>query len=90
MELIIQEVDVISEILSLMNYRKNKKVIKLAYGAIANMMCIDEMRKMLLKQTSRPDVLSKLVSVIGSARKENTLVEPEEVICALQALTNAL
>ena len=58
---------IISEIISLMNYRKNKKVKRLAYSVLTNLLCIDEMRKAFF-QHKPLDVLAKLIGILTKTR----------------------
>ena len=76
--------DIIQEILSLLNYRKNKRVRKLAFGILVNLLRIDEMRKVVMKWP-KLDVLAKLVSILQKPTDDK-----EDIIHALKALTNAI
>jgi hypothetical protein len=76
--------DIIQEILSLLNYRKNKRVRKLAFGILVNLLRIDEMRKVVMKWP-KLDILAKLVSIL---QKQND--DKDDIIYALKALTNAI
>jgi hypothetical protein len=76
--------DIIQDILSLLNYRKNKRVRKLAFGILVNLLRIDEMRKVVMKWP-KLDILAKLVSIL---QKQND--DKDDIIYALKALTNAI
>ncbi len=76
--------DIIQEILSLLNYRKNKRVRKLAFGILVNLLRIDEMRKLVMKWP-KLDVLAKLVSILQKPSDDK-----DDIINALKALTNAI
>jgi len=76
--------DIIQEILSLLNYRKNKRVRKLAFGILVNLLRIDEMRKVVMKWP-KLDVLAKLVSILQKPSDDK-----DDIINALKALTNAI
>jgi hypothetical protein len=76
--------DIIQEILSLLNYRKNKRVRKLAFGILVNLLRIDEMRKVVMKWP-KLDILAKLVSIL---QKQND--DKHDIFYALKALTNAI
>jgi hypothetical protein len=76
--------DIIQEILSLLNYRNNKRVRKLAFGILVNLLRIDEMRKVVMKWP-KLDILAKLISIL---QKQND--GKDDIIYALKALTNAI
>ncbi len=76
--------DIVQEILSLLSYRKNKRVRRLAFGVLINMLRIDEMRKVVMKWP-KLDVLAKLISVL-----QKTNDDREDIVQALKALTNAI
>ncbi|TNV73985.1 hypothetical protein FGO68_gene17705 [Halteria grandinella] len=77
----------LKEVIACMNNRKSKKVRRLAYSLVVNLLCYDEMRRYLLKQ-SQVDIVSKLISVISG--KHSSEDEQEDIILALKALSNML
>ena len=67
-----------------MSYKKNKRVRKLAFGILVNLLRIDEMRKVVMKWP-KLDVLAKLVSILQKPSDDK-----DDIINALKALTNAI
>ena len=72
-----------------MNHKKNQKLRRLAYFITVNLLCDEDFRKTLLKQTNF-DVLAKLVRILENNSQDNRTNSSEEIINALKALSNAL
>lgn len=75
----------LQEVVACMGNRKSKKVRRLAFSLIVNLLCLDDMRRHLLKQ-SKVDIIAKLISVISGKGGD----DEEDVVLALKALSNLL
>jgi hypothetical protein len=53
-------------------------VRRLAYGVLVNMLCLDELRKLIMKQP-KLDVMAKLISIVSKGRNADT----EDMVLAL-------
>lgn len=72
-----------------MNNRKNTKIKDLAYSVIMNILCEEELRKTLVKQTNI-DIMAKLISILERNSSESQPNSNKEITQALKALSNAL
>ena len=55
-----------------------------------NILCEEELRKALVKQTSNIDVMAKLISILERNSSENQPNSSKEITQTLKALSNAL
>eukprot|EP00347_Sterkiella_histriomuscorum_P009187 403342191 len=95
LELVTQNLQIVQEIISLMNYKRNQKLKRLAYAITVNLLCEEELRRALMNQQTSVDVISKLIGVLNQSIPEQQdkqlyRVTKEETITALKALSNAL